>query len=211
MHSASSWAAAAAVLVFVITSACAATTCQKVSYKYDDNTECGMLKDNSEFQVQRCANSPTEVTDYLKSMSRLKDHNADTCKLSWLRACATFPLSDVVVVPKSIKCNNVICDQSSFYSNCVSDTDCSEVSSVAGGLPDSNSSWPMAGDRANILPPYRPCCEFYNLNCNGAKGPLIQEPGEDRAYIPSERAEKQKLCVWSSSTDDPCWSVKPNQ
>jgi len=201
--------ATAAVLLLLSTAAYAATTCQTVSYKYDDKTECGGLKGNSEFEVKRCANTAQEVIAHLQQMSRLKDHTADTCKLMWLTACATFPLSDVVVVPKSIKCNNVMCDQSTYYSNCVTDADCSKVASVEAGLPAPTATWPMAGNLTDILPPYRPCCEFYNMNCNGAKGPAIQEPGEDKPYTPAERAEKQKRCVWSSSSESPCWSVKP--
>ena len=47
-----------------------------------------------------------------------KNLDPDGCKILWLEGCRTFPLPDVVVVPKSIKCNNVVCDQSPFYSNC---------------------------------------------------------------------------------------------
>lgn len=96
----------------------------------------------------------------------------NNCKRGWLLACANFHGS-AVVVPKSIKCNDVMCDRSSLYSNCVEDADCAsnKITSVNDFEPDADL-WPFNPFTFNplntTLPTYSPCCNFYEKNCNGA-------------------------------------------
>ena len=187
-------------------------SCQKVEYVYPETTPCAKAlaaaTPKGGFTVSRCAGTKDEVEEFLKKKDRLVKHSADTCKLAWLAGCATFPLPDVVVVPKRIVCNNVICDQSSYYSNCFEDGDCNGVNSVEEGLPKAGYMWPMAGNHSDMKKQYRPCCDFYELNCNGAFGPSTRGEGEEESMTPSERARKHGLCAMDDGTGSSCWSKK---
>mmetsp|Transcript_74760 Transcript_74760/g.109642 ORF Transcript_74760/g.109642 Transcript_74760/m.109642 type:complete len:221 (-) Transcript_74760:178-840(-) len=207
----------AAVLVLFLTPAHAATTCQTYKHSYAEETSCGSLKGQSAFTVSRCAASQDELQEYMTGQGLGKNLDPDGCKILWLEGCRTFPLPDVVVVPKSIKCNNVVCDQSPFYSNCVTDEDCAGISRIedglgGGSLASTGYVWPTAGNHSEILQRYRPCCEFYVNHCNGAAGPSTQMLGEDKSYSPAKRAQNGGLCE-SSSDQTPkglpvCWTVK---
>ena len=204
----------AALWLMAIPACWASLTCKKGEYVYKGDTLCAKAlaaaTPKGGFTVSRCANNEEEVNNFLEKRPRLENHNADTCKLAWLAGCATFPLPDVVVVPKRIVCNNVICDQSSYYSNCVigNDVDCKGVNSVEEGLPKAGYMWPMAGNHSDMKEEYRPCCDFYELNCNGAIGPSTRGEGEEEAMTPSERAGKKGLCAMHDGKGTKCWSKK---
>jgi len=199
-----------AVFAVLVAAAGAATTCLTHDYKYDPSTACGKLSGGSAFQVKRCATDAEDLKKYMEGQFPGENLSPDQCKLEWLGGCASFGqlLPGVVVVPKKIACNNVVCDQSPFFSNCVDDADCKDIPDARGGLPASGYSWPLAGNHSDVKEAYRPCCEFYTDNCNGAKGPAIQNPGEDKKYTPAERAERHGLC-YRKNSGKPCWTVKP--
>ena len=54
-------------------------------------------------------------------------------------------------------------------------------------------TWSMSGNHSDVLPAYRPCCEFYETHCNGAKGPTTKMPTEDKKYSPAGRAAKVRI------------------
>ena len=53
----------------------------------------------------------------------------------------------------------------------------------------------MSGNHSEVLPAYRPCCDFYEDHCNGAKGPSTKGPGEERSYTPAQRAAQVTMAL----------------
>lgn len=118
----------------------------------------------------------------------------DKCKSLWLGACSTFYVArtrPAVAVAQSIKCNKAMCDQSPYYSNCVTDTDCASIPNMNSGPPSAGFAWPHSGAAENVLPQYRPCCEFWSDYCNG---PSCLGQDSVVTAVPSEDPALQNLC-----------------
>ncbi len=201
-----------------------ATQCLTYKHRYSSTSECA--KQRASFEVKRCAESSDALKTYVevnfacmhcrkkrpcKEMlsALLEDRlqgldldnrlTPDVCKQMWLRGCSNFYQSDkYVVVPKSIACNSFICDQSSFYSNCVTNADCDGVHDVKQGLPASDAVWPFANQ--TVLPAYRPCCSFFEKNCNGASC-----LGRDDSTCPLTFAQRAGFCEREN-----CWVPGPS-
>lgn len=94
-----------------------------------------------------------------------------------------------------------MCDQSGFYSNCVTDADCRNIATVNDGLPEADAMWPFAvrdASRHDVLPVYRPCCSFFKEHCNGASC----AGGRDQNSCPLEQALQNQFC-----REKDCWIV----
>jgi len=144
------------------------------------------------------------VTRKAQGQSLDANLNPDECKLMWLKACANF-YGNFVVVPKAISCRSVICDQSSFFSNCIDDSDCSGISNVnEGAAPGPNATWPIASNQSSfrVLPDYFPCCDFWENYCNGAKGPANMD-----GFTPTQLASQVGWCRFSGQ--GACWMPTP--
>jgi len=142
----------------------------------------------------------------------------DKCKSRWLNACSSFfvsPTRPVTSVAKQISCDRVMCDQSPYYSNCVEDADCAaqSIANVNSGPPLPGTTWPLSAPWQDLLPAYKPCCNFWENYCNGPscsgqEKVLTAVPVEYENLCPVVDAQANNFCDKPETTPYPpgsCW------